>query len=262
MDINVGICGNYTDRRFDCNSFYWTIRGKRRNKIRWESTEGIALNVQKKSAQISKYLLWIVYIVDITLLTCEQEVVSLEEDRDFSAFKTLYKELAPLLIFYAGKYVDQTTAEDLVQDVFLCIWQKQTPLLLKEGLKTYLYRSVRHACLDVLKHEEVKDNFVKQVTNRLKIEEIHYYEEAQWLYEEDERLIRIYEEMEKLPPKCREIFIMSYLEERKSDDIAILLNISKRTVEVQLYKALKLLRTSLLTCFIFHSSFFIFLLLA
>ena len=61
-----------------------------------------------------------------------------------------------MLIFYAGKYVNAVTAEDLVQDVFLKVWQKRTFLFLKEGIKTYLYRSVQHACLDYLKHQEVK----------------------------------------------------------------------------------------------------------
>ena len=56
-----------------------------------------------------------------------------------------------MLIFYAGKYVNAVTAEDLVQDVFLKVWQKRTFLFLKEGIKTYLYRSVQHACLDYLK---------------------------------------------------------------------------------------------------------------
>ena len=58
-----------------------------------------------------------------------------------------------MLIFYAGKYVNAITAEDLVQDVFLKVWQKRTFLFLKEGIKTYLYRSVQHACLDYLKHQ-------------------------------------------------------------------------------------------------------------
>ena len=72
---------------------------------------------------------------------------------------------------------------------------------------------------------------------------------------EDERLELIYKEMDKLPEKCREVFTMSYLEERKTSEIAVLLNISPRTVEAQLYKALKILRGILLSCLIFLSNF-------
>lgn len=131
-----------------------------------------------------------------------------------------------MLIFYAGKYVNAVTAEDLVQDVFLKVWQKRTFLFLKEGIKTYLYRSVQHACLDYLKHQEVKGDYINAVTTKLKIEEIYYNDDPQSLFAEDERLELIYKEMDKLPDKCREIFTMSYLEERKTSEIAVLLNIS------------------------------------
>lgn len=160
-----------------------------------------------------------------------------------------------MLIFYAGKYVNAVTAEDLVQDVFLKVWQKRTFLFLKEGIKTYLYRSVQHACLDYLKHQGVKGDYINAVTTKLKIEEIYYNDDPQSLFAEDERLELIYKEMDKLPDKCREIFTMSYLEERKTSEIAVLLNISTRTVEVQLYKALKILRGILLSCLIFLSNF-------
>ena len=152
-----------------------------------------------------------------------------------------------MLIFYAGKYVNAVTAEDLVQDVFLKVWQKRTFLFLKEGIKTYLYRSV--------KHQEVKGDYINAVTTKLKIEEIYYNDDPQSLFAEDERLELIYKEIDKLPDKCREIFTMSYLEERKTSEIAVLLNISTRTVEVQLYKALKILRGILLSCLIFLSNF-------
>lgn len=151
-----------------------------------------------------------------------------------------------MLIFYAGKYVDMTTSEDLVQDVFLRVWQKRTFLFLREGIKTYLYRSVQHACLDYLKHQEVKGDYVNVIMTKLKIEDIYYNDDPQSLFSEDDRLINIYKQMEKLPDKCREIFIMSYLDEKKTPEIAALLNISSRTVEAQLYKALKMLRNSLL----------------
>lgn len=178
-----------------------------------------------------------------------------EDDRELIQFKELYKSIAPKLIFYAGKYVNAVTAEDLVQDVFLKVWQKRTFLFLKEGIKTYLYRSVQHACLDYLKHQEVKGDYINAVTTKLKIEEIYYNDDPQSLFAEDERLELIYKEIDKLPDKCREIFTMSYLEERKTSEIAVLLNISTRTVEVQLYKALKILRGILLSCLIFLSNF-------
>lgn len=169
-----------------------------------------------------------------------------KEDQDLIQFRALYKANAPMLIFYAGKYVDMTTSEDLVQDVFLRVWQKRTFLFLREGIKTYLYRSVQHACLDYLKHQEVKGDYVNVIMTKLKIEEIYYNDDPQSLFSEDDRLINIYKQMEKLPDKCREIFIMSYLDEKKTPEIAVLLNISSRTVEAQLYKALKMLRNSLL----------------
>lgn len=165
-----------------------------------------------------------------------------DEDIELKEFRELYKSMAPSLIFYAAKFVGNIMAEDLVQDVFLKIWNKRAPLFLKEGLKTYLYRSVQHACLDYLKHEDIEDNYINSVINKLKIEEIYFNNETHFLFDEDERLSRIYEELDKLPSKCKEIFTMSYLEERKTDEIAELLNISKRTVEAQLYKALKRLR--------------------
>lgn len=147
-----------------------------------------------------------------------------------------------MLIYYASKYVDTTTAEDLVQDIFLKIWQKRTLSFAKEGIKTYLYRSVQHACLDCLKHQEIKGDYINTITTKLKMEEIYYNDDPQSLFCSDERVSLIYKEMEKLPGKCREIFILSYLEERKTAEIAILLNLSPRTVEAQLYKALKTLR--------------------
>lgn len=171
----------------------------------------------------------------------------MEEDRELVQFRELYKNNASMLIFYARRYVDATTAEDLVQDIFLKIWQKRIFLFLREGVKTYLYHSIQHACLDYLKHQEVKNDYVNTVTTRLKIEEIYYNDDPNSLFTADERLALIYKEVEKLPDKCREVFTLSYLEEQKTAEIALLLNLSPRTVEAQLYKALKTLRGILVT---------------
>jgi RNA polymerase sigma-70 factor (ECF subfamily) len=154
-------------------------------------------------------------------------------------------ENAPRLTYFANKYVDPGTAEDIVQDVFLKVWQKNLFLLSGNGLKTYLFNAIRNACLDYLKHQSVEQNYMSTVIHKLKVEELEYSDPSFLLFQEDDRMALIYNEIEKLPEKCREIFTLSYLHEKKSSEIANMLNISRRTVEAQLYKALKLIRDAL-----------------
>ena len=132
------------------------------------------------------------------------------KNHELNKFKLLYLENAPRLIFYASKYVDSDTAEDLVHDIFIKIWQKKEIYSVEEGLKTYLFRSVQNACLDYLK-----------------------------------RLDSVYREIAKLPDRCREVFTLAYVDGKKSVEIAGMLNISQRTVEAQLYKGLKIIRNVL-----------------
>ena len=158
------------------------------------------------------------------------------KNHELDKFKLLYLENAPRLIFYASKYVDSDTAEDLVHDIFIKIWQKKEIYSVEEGLKTYLFRSVQNACLDYLKHE---------VARRLKIEEIDYYNQSDAAELEKERLDSVYREIAKLPDRCREVFTLAYVDGKKSVEIAGMLNISQRTVEAQLYKGLKIIRNVL-----------------
>jgi RNA polymerase sigma-70 factor (ECF subfamily) len=169
----------------------------------------------------------------------------LKEKEILELFRALYKKNAPVLIAYAVKFTDSSTAEDIVQDIFLKIWTKRSFIFLKEGIQTYLYNAVRHACLDYLKHQEVKADYESEIQLKLKTEELYYTDDPDFLSQEDNRLASIYREIDKLPEKCREVFIMAYLEERKSEEIAVLLNLSKRTVEAHLYKALKIIRGAL-----------------
>ena len=156
-------------------------------------------------------------------------------------FRALYDKHAELLVFYACKFVDKAIAEDLVQDVFLNVWDKRSFLVWSANLSTYLYNAVQNACLNHLKHLEVK----RRVLTKLKIEELYFTDHSVSFWQENKNLQSIYREIDNLPEKCRKIFTMSYFEERKSSEIATTLNISKRTVETQLYKALKQIRAAL-----------------
>ena len=110
------------------------------------------------------------------------------KNHELDKFKLLYLENAPRLIFYASKYVDSDTAEDLVHDIFIKIWQKKEIYSVEEGLKTYLFRSVQNACLDYLKHKSIEMTYADEVARRLKIEEIGYYNQSDAAELEKERL--------------------------------------------------------------------------
>ncbi|MDR1335251.1 MAG: RNA polymerase sigma-70 factor [Tannerella sp.] len=171
---------------------------------------------------------------------------SLDEKEILESFRTLYKKEAPVLISYAARYTDAGTAEDIVQDIFLKIWNRRSLAFPEDGIRTYLYHAVRHACLDHLRHLDVCLDYAAAFRLKRQIEELYFNDDPDFLMEGDVRLPSIYREIEKLPGKCREIFVMAYLEERKAAEIAALLNLSKRTVEAQLYKGLKAIREALL----------------
>ena len=113
------------------------------------------------------------------------------KNHELDKFKLLYLENAPRLIFYASKYVDSDTAEDLVHDIFIKIWQKKEIYSVEEGLKTYLFRSVQNACLDYLKHKSIEMTYADEVARRLKIEEIDYYNQSDAAELEKERGSRV-----------------------------------------------------------------------
>jgi RNA polymerase sigma-70 factor (ECF subfamily) len=171
----------------------------------------------------------------------------LKDDEIVERIRILYRKNVPLLIFYAAKFVGMDAAEDVVQDVFLKLWNKRLLIMWSESLSAYLFHAVRHACLDYLKHQEVKDTYENALSLKLKIEELYYTDAPDFLLQPDSRLLAVYAEIERLPARCKEIFIMAYIEERKTAEIASLLSISRRTVEAQLYKALKTIREALIS---------------
>ena len=132
-------------------------------------------------------------------------------------------------------------AEEIVQEMFFNFWQKKDKMDISTSLEAYLFRSVRNACLNYLKHLKVREEH-RLATNaelRRKEQEVHDRMEALELQERIDRII------EQLPPERQKIFKMSRFEELKYKEIAEKLNISVKTVEVQMSKALKFLRMNL-----------------
>ncbi len=157
-------------------------------------------------------------------------------------FKCLYETHASSLIRFAKRFASARIAEDLVQDVFLEIWKNDKDLDY-EYSRSYLYTAVQNRCINFLKQEQHKKIYIQNT--QAEDREINF-SDGVLSNDNTEQMQRIYHQIDLLPGKCRQIFKLAYIEEKKSAEIAELLKLSIRTVEHQLYLGLKILRQNLL----------------
>jgi len=160
-------------------------------------------------------------------------------------FRHYYETNVSSLILFARRFVPSEIAEDIVQDVFLGIWD-QRGMLDEMPSRSYLFMAVRNRCLNILKREEVKENYIHTTQLENQILGLNYYDSSDKRLIAEEDLKIIYDQIERLPEKCRVIFKMAYFEDKKNAEIAEILDISIRTVEHQLYLGLKMLRERLI----------------
>lgn len=160
-------------------------------------------------------------------------------DKDKEAFSQVYQLYFGSLVNYAFRFIDtKEESEEIVQDTFLKFWDKCSTLSPDSSIKSYLYRAVHNACLNSLKHDKVKDNYKDYVINWMEKSEDPFDSQHQ-----EEDLMKILnEEINLLPPRCREAFELSRFEGLKYQEIAEHMGISVKTVEVQIGKAFKILR--------------------
>lgn len=161
-----------------------------------------------------------------------------------AAIATLFEQYAAGLLGYACKFVARETAEDIIQDVFIHLHHHADTLEIKHTIRNYLFRAVHNRCVDQIRHDMVHKRYVSQALAQLSLQELAYYDpssgkESLLMAAEDGS---IWQAIEQLPPKCREIVKLRYQEGLKTKEISDAMGISSRTVETQLYKALKLLR--------------------
>jgi len=157
------------------------------------------------------------------------------------AFEDLFKLYYAPLVSYACKYVSSVDiAREIVQDFFVKLYEKRQTLTIGVSVKSYLYRSVFNSCINYINQRNIQDKHLKNIDLDRDDEE-NLESEMNTV----ELQHKIYEVIEELPTKCRRIFKMNRLEGLKNEEIAAQLNLSKRTVETQISKALKILRKRL-----------------
>jgi len=143
---------------------------------------------------------------------------------------------------FAKEYVlSDEDAENIVQDVFLLLWEKREVLEIQVSLVPYLFSLVKNKSLDFLRHKVVAEEFKQELSAKLFSLELMEYSFSS--DEEIERIITV--AINKLPERCREIFIKSRIKGMKYREIAESLDISVNTVENQMSIALKKLRVEL-----------------
>lgn len=166
-----------------------------------------------------------------------KDLLLLIEERNTDAFTAFYLENFKKLILVSEKYVKSIpVAEEIVQNIFLKIWEDRQLLADIDSIKAYLYRSTTNASINHINRERSLEKHHMKIAENLTTEEIDSMDE------ENELIILLYKEIELLPEKCREVFKLSRLEKKKYREIALQLNISEKTVENHMGHALKVLR--------------------
>jgi RNA polymerase sigma-70 factor (ECF subfamily) len=145
------------------------------------------------------------------------------------------------LVVFVQKYIhDPNIAEDIVQEFFVKLWINRERVQIETTLKSYFFSSIKNRCIDYLRHEIIKGKAEIKLLENLKS-----VTDDNNLLIESELRDQINAAIDKLPPICREIFIMNRFEGFKPAEIADKKGISVRTVETHIGKALKILRKEL-----------------
>ncbi|MEN6453502.1 MAG: RNA polymerase sigma-70 factor [Prolixibacteraceae bacterium] len=159
---------------------------------------------------------------------------------DYDAFRCLYECYFQFLCNYAAKFVkDGFISEDVVQEVFVKIWENRKHFIVNTSVRSYLCSAVRNRSLNRLESESARQKYTSRFfnskSNLVDSDEL----------EQEEFRNHLFDCIEKLPLRCKEAFVQSRFDKLKQERIALNLNISHATVKTQIHKALKLIRDCL-----------------
>ncbi len=165
-------------------------------------------------------------------------------------FDAIYVNNFSRLFLFAKEYVlFDEEAENIVQDIFLMLWEKRDALRVDVSLTAYLFTLVKNKCIDFLRHRMVEQMYSENIQHEyneelnVKLFALESFDHNFSSEEDIEILLR--NAIDKLPERCRLIFIKSRIEGKKYKEIAEELNLSVNTVEGQISIALKKLREEL-----------------
>jgi RNA polymerase sigma-70 factor (ECF subfamily) len=164
-------------------------------------------------------------------------------DAKESIFQQLFSAEYNKLCRYALSYMqDEHTAEDVVQDTFIRIWETKQELISSPDIKYYLVTAVRNNCISALR--KLKSSNLTYTDSAPEGEAEPFLTRRQHQEDADEKQKRVRAALDTLPPKCKEVFLMVKMHSMSYKQVAEALSISIKTVENQMGKALRMLRES------------------
>jgi RNA polymerase sigma-70 factor (ECF subfamily) len=170
----------------------------------------------------------------------EYDLIAALKEGNEQAFSLLFNTYYRDMVLFGGNYLPQQDAcEDIVQSVFLKLWNERATLVIEKSLKSWLLRAVRNACLDEIRHCNVVLEHESYVLSSLQPDDL-IDTENHVLYSELQRHLQ--RALERMPETYREAFELNRFEGLKYREIAGKLNVSERTVEDRIGKAISFLR--------------------
>lgn len=174
---------------------------------------------------------------------------SLPNKGDKKSFDSLFKRFYPRLTAYACLFLEPQAAEDMVQDLFVYLWEHSGKINIHTSLDAYLFKAIHQRCLNQIKQRKTHSYHHKLIEDYLAEFEAQLFDP-----DTNESIRKLFMEelkeeinfaIDSLPEKCREVFMLSYIYDLKNKEISEVLGISPSTVENHIYNALKVLRKKL-----------------
>lgn len=172
----------------------------------------------------------------------DEELYTLLKQGDRNAFVEIFERYYNLLITYADKKLrNRQEAEDVVQEVYISLWNRHESINIETSLPNYLYRAVRYEILDIFSHQKVEDKYLQSLDSYAK----NFSEQADYRVREKEIIEIINRQVDLLPAKMKEVFLLSRKENLSHREIAEVLGTTEENVSRHITRALKILRTKL-----------------
>lgn len=176
----------------------------------------------------------------------DEELLARIGGGDEAAFEALFRAHAVPLRAFAFEYVkSRDIAVEVVHDVFLRIWQRRDSLEIRESFQAYIYRATRNRALDVVKRDALEQRYVANALRESVAGETGAPASAQRILEQHDLAAAMERVVAEFPERRRMVFTLRWKSGLAHEEIAELMGISTKTVENQITRALRELRTRL-----------------